>query len=34
MLDLVKNAAVIYSDDCTRCSNEICKETNLYCGIV
>jgi len=34
MLGLVKNAAVMYRDYCTRCPKAICKETNWYYGIV
>jgi len=34
MLDLVKNAAVVYYDYCTRCTKAICKETNLFYGVV
>jgi len=30
MLDLVKNAAVVYCGYCIRCSKAICEESNLF----
>jgi len=34
MLNLVKNATVVYYDYCTRCSKANCEEENLFYEVV